>query len=582
MRSPAVIFAIISVGCSGDPSAPNANSPAIISITGVQSTQVAGEKVPVAAKAEREGSAPIAGLLITFVSSIGGTAVPATAVTDANGVARTTWTVPETTGTAVLRANGGASSVEVVTDVKPAAAARINKLAGEGQDGFEGEVLPNSVRVSVTDAFGNAIAGRSVTFVVTAGGGSVTASSVITAPDGSASTEWRLGVGSTPNTLQVQTSDLTPATFTATSRTPAGTFALTGGMSAARRSHTATLLRDGRVLVTGGQSTNGGSGLATAELYDPTTSGFTRTANNMTVARVGHSATLLSDGRVLIAGGSDGSRVDLFDPATNSFVQTGDLVDAQSWQEGTLLRGGEVLLTGGRTQSGREARAELYDPATGMFRYTGPYANVIATGGYNGLVDISATLLSDGKVLIASLPRAEVYNPATGTFAATGSMLTNTGPSYISGRTATLLISGKVLLTGGHHEDRGRFSQAELYDPSTGQFVNTMDMPYPRTIHTATLLASGKVLIAGGESEGGSNNTGCNIFSLAAADVYDASGTTRTAAAPMKVPREAQRATLLKDGRVLITGGFTFRGGLNCTTFQVTILNSAELYSERP
>lgn len=369
-----------------------------------------------------------------------------------------------------------------------------------------------------------------------------------------------------------------PATIT--------TFALTGSMSTARYWHTATLLRDGRVLVAGGASSgSAGSELATAELYDPATGIFTRTANNMTVARVGHSATLLADGRVLIAGGDDFnaplSVADLFDPATSKFVQTGNLVDAQTVHEGTVLRSGEVLITGGWTYA-REARAELYDPATGTFRYTGQYADVIPVDAYyNGLVGISATLLGNGKVLIASLPRAEIYDPATGTFAATGAMLTNTGLSYISGRAATLLVNGKVLLTGGQHEDVGRFSQAELYDPSTGVFLYTTSMPYPRDLHTATLLASGKVLIAGGESFGSCDSTGCSIFSLAAAEVFDLNGLAATAVAPMKVAREAQRATLLKDGRVLLTGGLTFTGGLN-RIVQYTILNSAELYTEQP
>jgi len=242
----------------------------------------------------------------------------------------------------------------------------------------------------------------------------------------------------------VRTLGVPSVTFTATSRTVAGTFALTGSMSTARAGHTATLLRDGRVLVAGGySSTSAGRELATAELYDPTTGSFSPTANTMTVARYGQSATLLADGRVLIAGGYDQrgglSGVDLFDPATNRFEPTSNLLDGQSCHEGTLLRNGDVLITGGGTvvgESGREARAELYNPTTGLFRYTGPYADTIPVNAYNGLVGIAATMWSNGTVLIASLPRAEAYDPATGAFAATGSMLTNTGLSYSSGRTA--------------------------------------------------------------------------------------------------------------------------------------------------
>ncbi len=583
MKSPLLALAILSISCSGDLNSPVGNAPVTMTITGVQATHAAGEKVTVVAKVVRQDVGPVANLSITFLPSTGGTADPATAITDANGVATTTWTVPSRTGITELRANSGTTTLRATTDVKAGAAARINKLAGDAQEGFEGELLTNELRVSVTDAFGNPVGGREVLFVVTAGGGSVTAFGASTLADGSAYTEWRLGAGTAPNRLEVRTLGVTPATFTATSRTSAGTFVLTGSMSTARSWHTATLLRDGRVLVTGGSgSTSARSPLATAELYDPATGSFTPTANNMMVARTGHSATLLADGRVLIAGGS-GDRgnlngADLFDPATSGFVPTGSLVDAQAYQEGTLLRSGEVLIAGGWTGTG-EARAELYDPVSGGFRYTGQYADVIPMNAYNGLVDIRATLLSNGKVPLASLPRAEVNDAATGTFAATGSMLTNTGTSYISGRMATLLINGKVLLTGGHHEDIGRFSQAELYDPSTGVFLYTMSMPYKRDLHTSTLLASGKVLIAGGESE--SKCPDCGVFSVATAEVYDANGTAWSAAAPMKVPRETQRATLLRDGRVLVTGGLTFNGGLN-RTVQTTVLSSAELFTERP
>ncbi len=302
----------------------------------------------------------------------------------------------------------------------------------------------------------------------------------------------------------------------------------------------------------------------------------------MTHARAFHSATLLADGRVLITGGSNAtgtllSGADLFDPATNRFEPTGDLLDAQHSQEGTLLSSGEVLLTGGRTiigGAGRDARAERYSPVTGLYRYAGPYADVNAA---YGLIGIPATLLSNGRVLIASTPLAEVYDPATGTFAATGAMLA----SYIeSFRTATLLLNGNVLLTGGETENITAIAGAELYDPVAGVFRATMNMPIPRTRHTATRLGSGKVLIVGGDSYSPCPN--CEMYSVAAAEVYDVDGIAWTAVGAMKFPRESHRATLLQDGRVLITGGFTFRGDGSETGFLFTYPTSAELYTVRP
>src|SRR6202140_4950839 len=92
----------------------------------------------------------------------------------------------------------------------------------------------------------------------------------------------------------------------------AGSFVRTGDMTTPRYNHTATLLIDGRVLITGG---TGGQGISSAELYDPSTRSFVPTGS-MTVGRWGHTATLLRDGKVLIAGGSGSPSAELYDPET--------------------------------------------------------------------------------------------------------------------------------------------------------------------------------------------------------------------------------------------------------------------------
>jgi hypothetical protein len=201
----------------------------------------------------------------------------------------------------------------------------------------------------------------------------------------------------------------------------------------------------------------------------------------------------------------------------------------------------------------------------------------------SGLVGIPATLLRDGRVLIAAEPAAQLYDPVTNSFRRTATMVTGTSgglgvPQYIAGRTATLLDNGRVLLTGGEHEDIGRFKTAELYDPSTGTFARTGDMAFVRDGHTATLLAGGTVLIAGGEGTDGCDVPGCNITSMSSLEIYDPAKGVFAPAGTMKVSREFHRATLLKDGRVLITGGLTFRGGSAGGGFSVTPLASVELY----
>jgi hypothetical protein len=161
-------------------------------------------------------------------------------------------------------------------------------------------------------------------------------------------------------------------------------------------------------------------------------------------------------------------------------------------------------------------------------------------------------LLPNGKVLIAAEPIAELYDPATGTFSLTGPMTTpcvlGGQPTYIAGRTASLLTNGKVLLTGGVHEDCGSFAEAELYDPSTGSFTTIGNMTRAREDHTATLLPDGTLLIAGSQLSPGAT---------ASSELFDPATRTFTAIADMTSPRFLHTATLLMDGRVLLAGGYT-------------------------
>jgi len=360
-------------------------------------------------------------------------------------------------------------------------------------------------------------------------------------------------------------------------------FTMTGSMSTTRMFHTATLLPDGKVLIVGGIDNAGAGGreIPSAELYDPASGTFALTTGNMMRARYGHSATLLPNGKVLIAGGFGRNEVigpaELYDPATGTFSLTGDMRQAQQWHAATLLKTGKVLVSGGFCGSSCgfvAANPELYDPTTGEFAKTGTYAGVDLERDNGGLLGSTAMLLRDGRVLLTAEPAAQVYDPVTGTFSRTGTMTTRKGwtPYYINGLTATLLDNDKVLIAGGHNEDIGRFKTAELYDPATGSFTATGDMAFVRDGHTATLLANGTVLITGGESE-----AGCAITSLGAAELYNPSAGRFSSAGGMNVRREWHTATRLKDGRVLVTGGLTFDGGL-CGGVSVVHLASAELY----
>lgn len=301
-------------------------------------------------------------------------------------------------------------------------------------------------------------------------------------------------------------------------------YTLTGSMVNGRAFHTATLLADGRVLIVGGGRSTSGEGssgtgvpspedIPPPEIYDPATGTFSLTSANTVTPHAFHTATLLQDGRVLIAGGittpepgsaspaPDGgssgvatTAAELFDPATGAFAATGAMTSPRIWDTATLLADGRVLLVGG-----------LANP------------NLSATTDGGGAAD--TTPMS-----------AEVYDPASGTFSPTGA-----SSGMRVGHTANLLGDGHVLVAGGLAQSDGSQSQdpfskgAELFDPTAGAFAPTGDMVEGQAFHTGTTLQDGKVLLAGfgaAAMQGMMGSGGSSPDLLTTAQLYDpATGT---------------------------------------------------------
>ena len=337
--------------------------------------------------------------------------------------------------------------------------------------------------------------------------------------------------------------------------------------------HTATLLANGRLLVAGGVK-SAGVGTAAADLFDPASATWTPAAP-MNVVRSSHAATLLADGRVLVTGGStvssaasqgyvNNASAEIYDPVANTWTATPPMSVARSHHTATLLPDGKVLVVGGENlQYLVEASAEIYDPATDTW----------------------------------SAPRAQPVAPR-------------------SQHTATLLPSGLVLIAGGFDIASGLLTPtaaAELYDPvlhttttngvttvTGGQdFTATAPMAVTHYGHSATRLADGRVVVVGGnttqteiydpasaawttQGATGATHTGHGAalladgrvlvvggtqFALPDAELFDPAAGTWTAAAPTLVLRSHPTATLMPDGSVMTCGGALDSAGPDCETW---------------
>ena len=317
-----------------------------------------------------------------------------------------------------------------------------------------------------------------------------------------------------------------------------------------------TLLADGRGLIAGGYSYPADRCVASADEFDPATRRFVPCQGRLQIPRNFAQASLLPEGKVLISGGYNtvlGSlnSAELFDPSAQTFMLLPSRLETpRELFTATTLADGKVLIAGGfNTHRGRtQASAEVYDPKTSEFTPTGAML-----GDRFGQC---AVRLADGRVLIAGgthwfvrhpgvpLASAEIYDPAVGKFhPARGPM------AFARDRpTATLLPNGFVLIAGGQN-GAAEPVQAELFDPKTETFTPLPSpMVSPRMAHSAESLPDGTVLISGGWSTALSATTGST-------ETFDPKTQTFSAAPTLPVGTHDQALLVFPSGLVLAAGG---------------------------
>ena len=346
-----------------------------------------------------------------------------------------------------------------------------------------------------------------------------------------------------------------------------GNWEPTAPLNLARDLAEKTVLKDGRVLVTGGAILPDFTTVDSAEIFDPDPLSFTMLSAKLSEPKWSHTGIRLADGRVLIMGGrtaqdpsTPGARVltgaDLFDPVTNTFTPTGSLNVARRDPSAVLLDDGRVFVTGGgpevsiSTTPGLNT-AEIYDPQEGAFRLLD--AKMSSLRIFHAMVK-----LDDGRVLIAggsegpgfnnALRTVEIFDPATETFSVVGDM---NASRLVPG--AALLRDGRVLLAGSFNAFPFSIgNEAELYDPAADEFI-PVNQPFYHNQgdQHVTGLLDGTVLLPVGINNAMQIVTTTFLYEL------DREGFQVTDS--VLFPRKSCKSVLLPDGRAVLIGGFDFR-----------------------
>lgn len=362
-----------------------------------------------------------------------------------------------------------------------------------------------------------------------------------------------------------------------------GDFSRGQDMSLARFIHRASELLDGRVLLTGGADaiwhiTN------TVDIFDPSDNSIVPAAV-MSVKRWSHVAVTLLDGRVLVAGGRTGvsgavppthpfygvvlATAEIYDPVTNTWSETGSMNVARRSHTGTRLLDGKVLVCGGgdNVSTGSQMpiqSCEKYDPSSGVWTLVGNMTQPRSAHSVNLLDDGTVLIVggSNGTGTSSPTNTAEIYDPSDDSFTAVG-------PANYPrlAQVGAKLRDGRVLLPASYYGAGGIRDEAEIYDPVSRTFTPVNPLFKQRIDIGGQPLLDGTVLVSGGVATGAFGA----IFH-SSSEVYDPASGAWSLSGIMADGRDEFSGALLRDGRVLVSGGFTRDPGSR-------LLDTTEIYS---
>lgn len=332
-------------------------------------------------------------------------------------------------------------------------------------------------------------------------------------------------------------------------------------MAAKRADHAAVRLADGRVIVMGGRE--GGSAGPIVEAFDPNTDTWSAPDLTNAPTHPGNVAYLLSSGEVAVTQTDLSTSVHFYDPETGAFRAGASPAHSTTAPFSVLLPSGRAYTAGGYTTGGTTVlSARFYNPETDEWKSS--ELREPRRGASAVPLDDRHALIAGGRHGLRDLYSAEIVDTTTGE-----SLYTGSPRQWFDGSEIVLLDGGDLLMAGGADFDRNPQSQAERFSIDTGRWSLVEPMVVARQDFTLTKIGDGRVLAIGGRVQESSSVS----KALASIEIYDPAKDEWRRVGELETPRYLHRATLLQDGRVLVTGGMGALGYLGSAEI-IDIANS--------